>query len=106
MLAAGLKLGDKFAPFGPFVHQGADWPRARRTLVVANPARGKSVEYAGDTSGLLYSPERVLSELSRVLALEPGDLVFTGTTQALVLERGDEVTAEIEGLGRLHNTIQ
>lgn len=105
MLPAGLKLGDKFAPFGPFIHRGAAWVNRLRTLSITNPATGKKLEYRGDTSGFLYTPEKVLSELSQVLTLEPGDVVFTGTERALVLDAGDEVTAEIEGLGRLTNHI-
>jgi len=105
MLAAGLKLGDKFAPFGPFIHRGSAWTNRLRTLAVTNPATGKKQTYRGDCSGFLYTPERVLSELSKVLTLEPGDIIFTGTERALVLDPGDEVTVEIEGLGRLTNHI-
>jgi 2-keto-4-pentenoate hydratase/2-oxohepta-3-ene-1,7-dioic acid hydratase in catechol pathway len=105
MLAAGLKLGDKFSPFGPFIHRGAAWSNRMRTLTVTNSTTGKSQTYRGDCSGFLYTPERVLSELSKVLTLEPGDIVFTGTERALVLDAGDEVVAEIEGLGRLTNHV-
>jgi len=105
MLAAGLKLGDKFTPFGPFIHRGSAWTNRLRTLEVTNAATGKKQSYRGDCSGFLYTPERVLSELSKVLTLEPGDLVFTGTERALVLDSGDKVTAEIQGLGKLTNHI-
>ncbi|HVT73650.1 MAG TPA: fumarylacetoacetate hydrolase family protein [Lacunisphaera sp.] len=105
MLAAGLKLGDKFTPFGPFIHAGSDWPDRACTLTVSNAATGKRLEYRGDTRGFLYTPARVLRDLSRVLTLEPGDLVFTGTQRALVLDAGDEVVADIAGLGRLTNRI-
>ncbi|HVZ65663.1 MAG TPA: fumarylacetoacetate hydrolase family protein [Lacunisphaera sp.] len=105
MLAAGLKLGDKFTPFGPFIHGGSGWLHRTCALTVTNAATGKRLEYRGDTRGFLYTPARVLRDLSRVLTLEPGDLIFTGTERALVLDPGDEVTAEIEGLGRLNNRI-
>ena len=105
MLAAGLKLGDRFTPFGPFIHRGTAWPRCERMLTVTNAATGKRLEFRGDTSGFLYTPERVLCELSRVLTLEPGDIIFTGSTQALILDPGDDVVAEVSGLGTLHNRI-
>lgn len=105
MLAAGLKLGDKFTPFGPFIHAGSAWRQRTCALTVTNAATGKRLEYRGDTRGFLYTPVRVLRDLSRVLTLEPGDLIFTGTERSLVLDPGDEVTAEIEGLGRLTNRI-
>ncbi len=100
MLAAGLKLGDHFAPFGPFIHRGSAWPEARRTLTING-----NVVYQNDTKGFLYRPEKAVSELSRVQTLEPGDVVFTGTTKSFVLNPGDDVVAEIEGLGRVRNHI-
>lgn len=105
MLAAGLKLGDRFAPFGPFIRRGADWVQRARVLTITNGATGKRFESRSSTGGLLYAPERILAELSRVLTLEPGDVVFTGADQAFVVDAGDEVTVEFEGLGRLTNRI-
>jgi 2-keto-4-pentenoate hydratase/2-oxohepta-3-ene-1,7-dioic acid hydratase in catechol pathway len=105
MLAAGLKLGDRFSPFGPFIRRGGAWPLLKRRLLITNAATGKRVEALGDTSGILYSPEKILSELSRVLTLEPGDVIFTGTDKAQLVDAGDEVTIEFEGLGRLANRV-
>ena len=105
MLAAGLKLGDRFAPFGPFIRRGADWVQRARVLTITNATTGKRFESRSSTGGLLYAPERILAELSRVLTLEPGDVVFTGADQAFVVDAGDEVTVEFEGLGRLTNRI-
>ncbi len=105
MLAAGLKLGDGFAPFGPFIHRGADWVSRTRRLTITNPATRKQFESLSDTSGLLYSPARVLSELSQVLTLVPGDVVFTGADQSFMADAGDEITVEFEGLGRLTNRL-
>lgn len=105
MLAAGLKLGDKFTPFGPFIHRGSAWIERVRTLTVTNTVTGKKLTYSGDTSGFLYSPEKVLSELSKVLTLEPGDIIFTGADKSCLLDPGDVVTVEIEGLGKLTNSI-
>lgn len=105
MLAAGLKLGDRFAPFGPFIRRGAEWVTRARRLTITNPATGKNFESRSDTSGLLYSPARVLSELSQVLTLVPGDVVFTGADRSFIADAGDEVTVEFDGLGRLANRL-
>ncbi len=105
MLAAGLKLGDRFAPFGPFIERGTDWKIRRRTLRIKNTSTGKETEHTSDTKGLLYPPEKILAELSRVLTLEPGDIVFTGSDRSFVVDAGDTVTIEIEGLGQLTNRI-
>lgn len=105
MLAAGLKLGDRFAPFGPFIRGGAGWVTRGRRLAITNPATGKKFESRSDTAGLLYSPARVLSELSQVLTLVPGDVVFTGADKSFVADIGDEITVEFEGLGGLTNRL-
>lgn len=105
MLAAGLKLGDHFAPFGPFIVTDYDWrDRARRLRVVGADGRVRE-HYEGSTTGLLHPPAKIVRELSRVQTLQPGDLIFTGTSQAFVVHAGETVETEIEGLGVLRNPI-
>ena len=106
MLEAGLKLGDNFAPFGPFIVRGSEWRVRRRRLTITDLATGAVRESVSDTAGLLYPPPQVLSELSRVLPLHPGDVVFSGANQAFVVDAGEEITVEFEGLGRLTNLIR
>lgn len=105
MLAAGLKLGDKFAPFGPCIHAGVDWQGRDRTLSIRNAAGEERITYRHNTSALLYPPERIVSELSKIMTLEPGDLVFTGTTEAFVVHPGETVVSSVEGLGTVTNRI-
>jgi 2,4-didehydro-3-deoxy-L-rhamnonate hydrolase len=59
------------------------------------------------TSDLIFGIEVIVWQLSRFLALEPGDLVLTGTPEGVALSgrfpylaAGDVVELEIEGLGR------
>lgn len=59
------------------------------------------------TSDLIFGIDRIVYELSQVLALEPGDLVLTGTPEGVALSGrfpylspGDVVEVEIDGLGR------
>jgi 2-keto-4-pentenoate hydratase/2-oxohepta-3-ene-1,7-dioic acid hydratase in catechol pathway len=63
------------------------------------------------TSDLIFGIHRIVFELSRYLALEPGDLVLTGTPEGVALSGrfpylapGDVVELEIEGLGRQRQT--
>jgi 2-keto-4-pentenoate hydratase/2-oxohepta-3-ene-1,7-dioic acid hydratase in catechol pathway len=104
-LAAGLKVGDRFAPYGPFIHKNINWGDLDFTLTITNNKTGKKVTYEDSTSNLIYSPAKIVSDLSRVLTLNPGDVIMTGTSKSIVVSGGDTVSAEIEGLGKLTNKI-
>lgn len=104
ILAPTLKIGDKFAPFGPFIYTGYDWRNKDRKLVVKH-RDGKEDVYEHNTGSLLYPPEKIVSDLSRVLTLNPGDIILTGTTAALPARAGDEMTVSMEGLCTLHNSV-
>ena len=69
----------------------------------------------GSTADMIHSCARIVSYASRYIALEPGDLIFTGTPSGVALEKhgdeqkwlrpGDVVDVEIEGIGRLTNKM-
>jgi fumarylpyruvate hydrolase len=73
-------------------------PRAGRiALAVAGEVR-----QAGDLAQMIWSVDEILAELSRFDALLPGDLIMTGTPAGVGPVRpGDQVQAEIAGVGRL-----
>ncbi|MFB3788833.1 MAG: fumarylacetoacetate hydrolase family protein [bacterium] len=106
LLGPGLKIGDGFAPFGPFIHRGVDWRNRERTLKVSNPAQNKELTYQHNTSNMLFPPEKIVSDLSRVCVLEPGDIIFTGTTKSLPARAGDVMEVSVEGLGTLVNKVK
>jgi fumarylpyruvate hydrolase len=59
-----------------------------------------------DLSDLIWSPEETLSELSNLVELAPGDLVFTGTPAGVgPLVPGDSYRAWIEGVGEVGGRI-
>ena len=59
------------------------------------------------TANLIFGVNEIISHIARTITLEPGDLILTGTPAGVgvfrrprrLLEPGDEVTIEIEGLG-------
>ncbi len=104
ILGPTLKIGDNFAPYGPFIYTDVDWKDRDRRLVVAHPDGSEDV-YEHNTSSLLYPPEKIVSDLSRVLTLNPGDIIFTGTTKALPARAGDTMTVTVEGLGKIVNRV-
>lgn len=105
LLGPGLKICDKFAPFGPFIYTGIDYNNRPWILTVSNAETGKKIIEENNTKNLYYTPEKIVSDLSKVLTLNPGDIIFTGTSKSLVAADGDEVTVQIEGLGVLKNRI-
>lgn len=105
LLAPGLKIGDGFAPTGPFIYRGIDWQNRRKKIVVHSREPERNTEYTETTADLVYSPAKIVSDLSRVLTLSPGDIIFTGTGKSFPAKAGDTVTVSIEGLGSLTNSI-
>ena len=105
LLAPGLKIGDRFAPYGPFIYTGIEWENRDWSLTVENKATGKKNVHIDNTSNLVNAPAKIVSDLSKFLTLNPGDIIFTGTSKSLLAVPGDLVTVEIEGLGFLINNI-
>jgi fumarylpyruvate hydrolase len=60
----------------------------------------------GDIGDMIWRPAEIVAAASRLWALKPGDLIFTGTPSGVgPLQRGDAVLAEVEGLEPLRFTI-
>jgi 2-keto-4-pentenoate hydratase/2-oxohepta-3-ene-1,7-dioic acid hydratase in catechol pathway len=60
----------------------------------------------GRTSEMVFSPAFLISYISQVMTLEPGDLVLTGTPAGVgPLEPGDTVIVDIEHVGVLANPV-
>lgn len=60
----------------------------------------------GDLADQIWSVSEVISHASRSVALQPGDLIFTGTPAGVgALQPGDVVSAGIDGLGELQFTL-
>ena len=65
------------------------------------------------TANLIFGVDEIVSHIAKTITLEPGDLILTGTPAGVgvfrrpqrLLEPGDEVTIEIEGLGSLTNPV-
>jgi 2-keto-4-pentenoate hydratase/2-oxohepta-3-ene-1,7-dioic acid hydratase in catechol pathway len=98
-----------FGPMGPWVVT-PDELADRDDLALGCAIDGETVQDAR-TSDLIFSVPRLVAELSAVLALLPGDVIFTGTpagvgvtrTPARFLAPGQELTSWIEGIGTIRN---
>lgn len=92
---------DTFACAGPWMVAGLS-PDDLRIQCRVNGA----VRQDGRTSDMIFPPARLVSFMSQVMTLEPGDLIVTGTPAGVgPLREGDRVEVEIEGIGILENPV-
>jgi 2-keto-4-pentenoate hydratase/2-oxohepta-3-ene-1,7-dioic acid hydratase in catechol pathway len=92
---------DTFCPVGPAVATGLDW----RALEVIGRVNGEQRQRAPATDMHFQIPFLV-SYISGIMTLEPGDLIATGTPSGVgPLRDGDVVEVEIPGVGILSNPV-
>ncbi|MGW6277009.1 fumarylacetoacetate hydrolase family protein [Kribbella sp. NPDC055071] len=111
-------LGKSFAgftPTGPWlvtVDELESAGHVRDDLALGCAVDGVELQRAR-TSELIYSVPRLISELSTILTLQPGDLIFTGTPAGVGLGRqpqrflraGEQLTSWVAGIGELEQTF-
>jgi len=93
---------DTFCPVGPWIESELD----PSDLAVETRVNG-SVRQSGRTSLMLFSPDIIVRWISRMMTLEPGDLIATGTPAGVgPLVAGDTVEVSVQGVGVLRNPVQ
>ena len=107
-----FSLGKSFPAFGPIGPElvTPDELDDPDDLEIGCAVNGRQVQLAR-TSELIFSVPELVSRLSAIVTLYPGDLIFTGTpagvgharTPPEYLRPGDHLTSTIEGIGTLHN---
>lgn len=96
------KSFDTFCPLGPWIVRGLHPAATLQTFLNDNPT---PVQKAS-VDCMVFPPEVLLSFISQVMTLLPGDVVLTGTPEGVgPLQVGDRVCVEIEGIGSLSNTV-
>lgn len=92
---------DTFCPVG----EAASPPSDLSSVTVVTRVNGVERQRA-KVSDMVFSIPDVLSYISQVMTLEPGDLVLTGTPAGVgKLQSGDEVEVEVLGLSRVRNPV-
>jgi len=107
---AGKAL-DTFAPMGPGMVLASAISNPQ-SLLLTTRVNGQVVQHAS-TASMIFSVATIISFLSSLMTLEPGDIIATGTPSGvgfkrnppLFLREGDVVEVEIEGIGQLSNPI-
>ena len=106
------KSFDTFAPCGPWITSAdeiVDIENLQMTTRVNGELRQNS-----STKNMFINISTIVSKLSKVMTLEKGDIIATGTPEGVALNNpdtpflkdGDEINMEIEKLGKIQNTIK
>jgi 5-oxopent-3-ene-1,2,5-tricarboxylate decarboxylase/2-hydroxyhepta-2,4-diene-1,7-dioate isomerase len=99
-----VKGQDGFLPLGPELVPASEFDPTDFTL--RTYLNGEVVQEA-TADDLMFGAAYQLADLCRVITLEPGDVLLTGTpANSRPMQPGDVVEVEISGLGRLTNTVE
>jgi 2-keto-4-pentenoate hydratase/2-oxohepta-3-ene-1,7-dioic acid hydratase in catechol pathway len=93
---------DTFCPVGPRIGTGLDWRELELICRVNSTERQRA-----KATDMHFSIPELVSFLSGIMTLEPGDLIATGTPAGTApLHDGDVVEVEIPGVGILSNPVR
>lgn len=99
-----VKNRDTCTPIGPWLVDAKDVPDPMN-LTLRTFVNGKLTQ-EGSTKDMIFDIPFLIEYLSSFMTLNKGDIILTGTPEGAVdTAVGDEVVTEIEGIGRLVNTI-
>lgn len=105
------KTPDTFAPTGPWLVTTDEIPDPH-ALRIQLRLNGQTMQNSS-TRELIFGIDQLISHISQLVTLQPGDLIFTGTppgvgaarTPPVFLKAGDVIEVEIEGVGLLRNPV-
>ncbi|MDJ0679622.1 MAG: fumarylacetoacetate hydrolase family protein [Xenococcaceae cyanobacterium MO_167.B52] len=93
---------DTFCPLGPWIVR--ELPLEARLKTFLNDS--DTPKQSASISEMIFSPEFLVSYISHIMTLNPGDVILTGTPEGIgSLTVGDRVIVEIEGIGSLSNYV-
>ncbi len=99
---------DGFAPIGPWIDVSVDF----EDLVITTWVNGERRQHASSKQ-MIFKPWEIVQILSKGMTMEPGDIIATGTPSGVgaftdpprLLNHGDIVEVEVQGVGRIKNRI-
>ncbi len=105
------KMLDSFCPLGPAIVTADEIPDPN-TLNIQLRLNGEVMQRA-NTRDMIFNVAQIVSYISRLSTLEPGDLILTGTPSGIgntrnpqvFMRAGDHVEVEVEKLGTLSNPV-
>lgn len=107
------KTLDNFGPIGPYF-VSSDRVGDPNNLRIETLVNGEQRQ-SSNTSDMIFSPQKLIAYVSRMWTLEPGDIIWSGTPEGVILgypkekqvwlKAGDEIVSTIEKLGSLRFTL-
>ena len=107
------KSCDTFGPTGPYLVT-RDEIANPQALDMSLDVNGKRMQ-AGNTATMIFTVAQIISHLSQLMTLHPGDVITTGTPpgvgmgmkpEPVYLKPGDVMELEISGLGKQRQTVR
>lgn len=96
------KSFDTFTPIGPYVETDLDPDK----VVVKAYLNGEKKQDS-ETTLMIVSMRKMIAYLSKVMTLDAGDVILTGSPLgAVFMKEGDEIVCEIEEIGQLRNPVK
>ena len=106
------KLMDQSGGLGPVIVTADELPLGAHGLKIETRLNGQTVQ-SSNTDQFIFSVADIISDISHICTLQPGDIILTGTPAGVGVSRkpqlfmkpGDVCEVEIEGIGILKNTV-
>jgi len=107
------KTLDNFGPIGPYF-VSADRVGDPNNLKIETYVNGERRQ-SSNTSNMIFNPQKLIAYISKMWTLEPGDIIWSGTPEGVILgypkekqvwlKAGDEIVSTIEKLGTLRFSL-
>jgi 2-keto-4-pentenoate hydratase/2-oxohepta-3-ene-1,7-dioic acid hydratase in catechol pathway len=92
---------DTYLPLGPAIQTELDW----RDAAVASRLNG-TTKQSSSTKHQIFNVPFLVSFISKVMTLEPGDIIMTGTPEGVgPMHPGDTIEVDVAGVGVLSNPV-
>src|SRR3954467_9780832 len=97
---------DSFCPLGPWIETNLDVSDLEVRCEVGRNPDEMEVRQLGRTKDMIFDVPTLVSYVSHVMTLLPGDVILTGTPAGVSeIVEGDLVTVSVQGIGELTNTV-
>jgi 2-keto-4-pentenoate hydratase/2-oxohepta-3-ene-1,7-dioic acid hydratase in catechol pathway len=97
---------DSFCPIGPWIVTGLDVSDLEIRCEVGRNPDAMEVRQIGRTKDMVFDVPTLVSYVSHVMTLLPGDIILTGTPAGVSeITSGDTVSVSIQGIGELRNPV-